>query len=96
MVLLYLEYNQTTIQDRMQMLFPVEMRLKVKTELTTLHLLTIVIVLPVVKNRIRLFRKSKQYKRKRLFYPIFFRADWFLDDLYSTVHNLLFPIKLIV
>jgi alanine racemase len=32
MVLLYFEYDEATIQNRMELLYPVEMRLKVKTE----------------------------------------------------------------
>jgi hypothetical protein len=30
MVLLYFEYDEATIQNRMELLYPVEMRLKVK------------------------------------------------------------------
>jgi alanine racemase len=45
MVLLYFEYDEATIQNRMELLYPVEMRLKVKTESIIAVLSTTVIVL---------------------------------------------------
>jgi alanine racemase len=45
MVLLYFEYDEATIQNRMELLYPVEMRLKVKTESIIAVLSMTVIVL---------------------------------------------------
>lgn len=96
MVLLYLEYNQTTIQDRMQMLFPVEMRLKVKNGINNTTLIddsyssdfqSLKIALDFLENQ-------KQYKKKTLILSDIFQSGLVLDDLYSTVSQLIVSNKI--
>jgi hypothetical protein len=45
MVLLYFEYDEATIQNRMELLYPVEMRLKVKTESITASSMTVIVLI---------------------------------------------------
>jgi hypothetical protein len=45
MVLLYFEYDEATIQNRMELLYPVEMRLKVKTESIIALSMTVIVLI---------------------------------------------------
>jgi alanine racemase len=96
MVLLYLDYNQTTIQDRMQKLFPVEMRLKVKNGINNTTLIddsyssdfqSLKIALDFLENQ-------KQYKKKTLILSDIFQSGLVLDDLYSKVSQLIVSNKI--
>jgi alanine racemase len=88
MALLYFDYDIATIQSRMLLLFPVEMRLKVKTE-------SIIVVLSmmlqfwfsVFENRID-FRKSKAIPKKDGLSDIF-QSGLSNEELYSKVSQLI-------
>ena len=96
MVLLYLNYDQTTIQERMQLLFPVEMRLKVKNGINNTTLIddsyssdfqSLKIALDFLENQ-------KQYKKKTLILSDIFQSGLVLDDLYSKVSQLIVSNKI--
>ena len=96
MVLLYLKYNQTVIQERMQLLFPVEMRLKVKNGSNNVSLIddsyssdyqSLKIALDFLENQ-------KQYKKKTLIVSDIFQSGLINEELYSKVSHLIVSNKI--
>ena len=96
MVLLYLKYNQTIIQERMQLLFPVEMRLKVKNGSNNVSLIddsyssdyqSLKIALDFLENQ-------KQYKKKTLIVSDIFQSGLINEELYSKVSHLIVSNKI--
>ena len=91
MVLLSFKYNKTTIQRRMQWLYPVEMRLKVKNGINNTTLIddsyssdfqSLKIALDFLENQ-------TQYKNKTLILSDIFQSGLSDEELYSKVSQLI-------
>ena len=96
MILLYLNYDQSIIQDRMQLLFPVEMRLKVKNgnNNTTLIDDSYSADFQSLKIALDFLENQKQYKKKTLILSDIFQSGLALDELYSKVSQLIVSNKI--
>lgn len=96
MVLLYFKYDQTVIQDRMQLLFPVEMRLKVKDGINNTTLIddSYSSDFQSLKIALDFLEHQKQYKKKTLILSDIFQSGLILDDLYSNVSQLIVSNKI--
>jgi Alr-MurF fusion protein len=90
MVLLYLKYNQSVVQTRMKLLFPVEMRLKLKNGINNTTLIddsyssdfqSLKIALDFLENQ-------KQHKNKTLILSDIFQSGLSTNDLYAKVSQL--------
>jgi alanine racemase len=68
MALLYFDYDIATIQSRMLLLFPVEMRLKVKTGINNCSLIDDSYSSDFQSLKIGFPRKSKAIPKRRLFF----------------------------
>jgi alanine racemase len=94
MALLYFDYDIATIQSRM-LLFPVEMRLKVKTESIIVVLSMIVTVLIFsLENRIG-FLESQKIPQKTVILSDIFQSGLSNEELYSKVSQLIISITLL-
>ena len=91
MVLLYLKYNQETIQSRMLLLFPLQMRLQVKNGINNTTIIddsyssdfqSLKIALDFLENQ-------KQHKSKTIILSDIFQSGLSNDDLYSRVSQLI-------
>jgi len=91
MVLLYLKYNTSVIQSRLELLYPVEMRLKVKTGIHNCTLIddsyssdfqSLKIALDFLENQ-------KQHANKTIILSDIFQSGLSNDDLYSKVSELI-------
>jgi Alr-MurF fusion protein len=91
MVLLYLEYDAETIQNRVSLLFPVEMRLKVKNGINNTTLIddsyssdfhSLKIALDFLENQ-------KQHPKKTLILSDIFESGLSDEELYSKVSQLI-------
>ena len=96
MVMLYFEYSQETIQERMQSLYPVEMRLKVKNGINTTTIIddsyssdfqSLKIALDFLENQ-------KQHKKKTLILSDIFQSGLITEELYSKVSQLIISNKI--
>ncbi|WP_293870609.1 bifunctional UDP-N-acetylmuramoyl-tripeptide:D-alanyl-D-alanine ligase/alanine racemase [Flavobacterium sp.] len=96
MVMLYFGYNQKAIQTRMAQLYPVEMRLKVKTGIYNCTLIddsyssdfqSLKIALDFLENQ-------KQHKKKTLILSDIFQSGLSNDTLYSQVSQLIISNKI--
>jgi Alr-MurF fusion protein len=96
MVLLYFEYSQETIQERMQLLYPVEMRLKVKNGINTTTIIddsyssdfqSLKIALDFLENQ-------RQHKKKTLILSDIFQSGLITEELYSKVSQLVISNKI--
>jgi alanine racemase len=95
MVLLYFEYDEATIQNRMELLYPVEMRLKVKTEsIIAVLSMTVIVLIFNLKNSIGFSRKSKKYKKKTVILSDIFQSGLPKDELYDKVADLIIAHKI--
>ena len=96
MVLLYFNYNQTIIQERMQLLFPVEMRLKVKngSNNTTLIDDSYSSDFQSLKIALDFLEHQKQYKKKTLILSDIFQSGLINEELYSKVSQLIVSNKI--
>lgn len=96
MVLLYFKYDEVTIQTRMAQLFPVEMRLKVKTgnNNTTLIDDSYSSDFQSLKIALDFLEHQKQYKKKTLILSDIFQSGLPDDDLYSKVSQLVIANKI--
>jgi alanine racemase len=96
MVLLYLRYNQEIIQQRMAMLFPVEMRLKVKNGINNTSLIddSYSSDFQSLKIALDFLESQKQYKKKTLILSDIFQSGLVLDELYSQVSHLIISNKI--
>jgi alanine racemase len=71
----YFDYDIATIQSRMLLLFPVEMRLKVKTGINNCSLIDDSYSSDFQSLKIALIsRKSSNSQKRRLFFRIYFKA----------------------
>lgn len=96
MVLLYFKYDPKTIEDRMSLLFPVEMRLKVKNGINNSMVIddsyssdyqSLKIALDFLENQ-------KHYKKKTLILSDIFQSGLSNDELYSNVSELVISNKI--
>ena len=96
MVMLLLKYDQTIIQDRMQLLFPVEMRLKVKDGINNTTLIddSYSSDFQSLKIALDFLEHQKQYKKKTLILSDIFQSGLVVEDLYSNVSQLIVSNKI--
>ncbi len=96
MLLLYFDYDQETIQERMALLYPVEMRLKVKNGINNTTLIddsyssdyqSLKIALDFLENQ-------KQHKKKTLVLSDIIQSGLITEELYSKVSQLIISNKI--
>lgn len=96
MVMLYFNYDAKTIEDRMSLLFPVEMRLKVKNGINNSTIIddsyssdyqSLKIALDFLENQ-------KHYKKKTLILSDIYQSGLSNDELYSKVSELVISNKI--
>jgi alanine racemase len=91
MVLLWLKYDEVTIQSRMAELFPVEMRLKVKNGIhnTTLIDDSYSSDFQSLKIALDFLESQKHHKRKTVIISDIFQSGMSDDELYTKVAHLI-------
>ena len=91
MVLLSFKYNKTTIQNRMQWLYPVEMRLKIKTGINNTTLIddSYSSDFQSLKIALDFLESQKQYKNKTVILSDIFQSGLSNEELYSKVAQLI-------
>ncbi|HLP65839.1 bifunctional UDP-N-acetylmuramoyl-tripeptide:D-alanyl-D-alanine ligase/alanine racemase [Flavobacterium sp.] len=96
MVMLYLGYEQNTIQDRMALLYPVEMRLKVKNGINNTTLIddSYSSDFQSLKIALDFLESQKQYKKKTLILSDIFQSGLITEELYSKVSQLIISNKI--
>jgi alanine racemase len=96
MVLLYFKYDQESIQQRMTMLYPVEMRLKVKNGINNTTLIddSYSSDFQSLKIALDFLESQKQYKKKTLILSDIFQSGLVTDELYSQVSHLIVSNKI--
>ncbi len=96
MLLLYLKYDFETIESRMQLLFPIEMRLQLKPGISNTTIIddsyssdfqSLKIALDFLENQ-------KQYKKKTIILSDIFQSGLSNDDLYAKVSQLIISNKI--
>lgn len=97
MVLLYFEYDEIVIQNRMKMLFPVEMRLKIKSGNRNTVLIDDSYSSDYQSLKIALdfLEHQKQHKKKTLILSDIFQSGLSDDELYTKVSQLIIANKII-
>ena len=96
MVLLYFNYDYKTIEDRMELLFPVEMRLKVKNGI---HNSTVIddsysSDFQSLKIALDFLESQKQHKKKTVILSDIFQSGLTNEELYSKVSQLILSNKI--
>ncbi len=96
MVLLHLEYHQETIQERMKLLYPVEMRLKVKNGINNTAIIddSYASDFQSLKIALDFLENQKQYKKKTLILSDIFQSGLPNDELYAKVSQLIVSNKI--
>jgi alanine racemase len=96
MVMLYFNYDQDVIQQRMTMLYPVEMRLKVKNGINNTTLIddSYSSDFQSLKIALDFLESQKQYKKKTLILSDIFESGLVTDELYSQVSHLIVSNKI--
>ena len=106
MVLLFLKYDHKTIESRMELLFPVEMRLKLKNGINNTTIIddsyssdfqSLKIALDFLESQTRAQEanwRSKQYKKKTLILSDIFQSGLSNEELYSKVSQLIVSNKI--
>ncbi len=96
MVLLYFNYDQDIIQQRMLQLYPVEMRLKVKngSNNTTLIDDSYSSDFQSLKIALDFLESQKQFKKKTLILSDIFQSGLVNEELYSRVSHLIVSNKI--
>ncbi|MFZ4106217.1 bifunctional UDP-N-acetylmuramoyl-tripeptide:D-alanyl-D-alanine ligase/alanine racemase [Flavobacterium sp.] len=96
MVLLYFKYDQNIIQQRMLLLYPVEMRLKVKNgnNNTTIIDDSYSSDFQSLKIALDFLENQKQFKKKTLVLSDIFQSGLVTEDLYSKVSHLIVSNKI--
>jgi Alr-MurF fusion protein len=91
MVLLSFKYDKTTIQNRMQWLYPVEMRLKVKNGINNTTLIddSYSSDFQSLKIALDFLESQKQYKNKTVILSDIFQSGLSNEKLYSKVSQLI-------
>ena len=96
MVLLHFEYSITTIENRMDLLYPVEMRLKVKNGINNTTLIddSYSSDFQSLKIALDFLESQKQHKRKTLILSDIFQSGLSNDELYARVSQLVVANKI--
>ncbi len=96
MVMLYLGYEQNTIHERMALLYPVEMRLKVKNGINNTTLIddSYSSDFQSLKIALDFLESQKQYKKKTLILSDIFQSGLITEELYSKVSHLIISNKI--
>jgi alanine racemase len=96
MVLLYYKYDQQTIQNRMQLLFPVEMRLKVKNGINNCSIIddSYSSDFQSLKIALDFLESQKQSENKTVIISDIFQSGLTKDELYSKVMDLIISNKI--
>lgn len=96
MVLLYFKYDEETIQNRMELLYPVEMRLKVKNGINNCSIIddSYSSDFQSLKIALDFLESQKQYKRKTLILSDIFQSGLSNDELYTKVSQLIVSNKI--
>ncbi len=96
MVMLYLGYEQNTIHERMALLYPVEMRLKVKNGINNTTLIddSYSSDFQSLKIALDFLESQKQYKKKTLVLSDIFQSGLITEELYSKVSHLVISNKI--
>ena len=91
MVLLHFKYDKTAIQNRMQWLYPVEMRLKIKKGINNTTLIddSYSSDFQSLKIALDFLESQKQYKNKTLILSDIFQSGLSNEELYSKVSQLI-------
>ncbi len=95
-VLLYLNYDETTIQNRMELLYPVEMRLKVKNGINNCSLIddSYSADFQSLKIALDFLESQKQSVTKTVILSDIFQSGLTNDELYSRVGQLIVANKI--
>jgi alanine racemase len=90
MALLYFDYDSTTIQSRMLLLFPVEMRLKVKNGINNCSLIddSYSSDFQSLKIALDFLESQTQFQKKTVILSDIFQSGLSNEDLYSKVSQL--------
>jgi alanine racemase len=96
MVLLYFNYDFKTIEDRMELLFPVEMRLKVKNGIHNSTLIddSYSSDFQSLKIALDFLESQKQHKKKTVILSDIFQSGLSNEELYSKVSQLILSNKI--
>ncbi len=96
MVLLHFGYSHETIEQRMALLYPVEMRLKVKNGINNTTLIddSYSSDFQSLKIALDFLESQKQYKKKTLILSDIFQSGLETDELYSRVSQLVISNKI--
>lgn len=96
MVLLHFGYNHETIENRMELLFPVEMRLKVKNGINNTTLIddSYSSDFQSLKIALDFLESQKQYKKKTVILSDIFQSGLSNEELYSKVAQLIISNKI--
>ena len=96
MVLLYFGYDYKTIENRMSLLFPVEMRLKIKTGINNTVLIddSYSSDFQSLKIALDFLESQKFHKKKTLILSDIFQSGLPTDELYSRVSQLVISNKI--
>ncbi|HOD09174.1 MAG TPA: bifunctional UDP-N-acetylmuramoyl-tripeptide:D-alanyl-D-alanine ligase/alanine racemase, partial [Flavobacterium sp.] len=96
MVMLYFGYNQKVIQTRMQLLFPVEMRLKVKNGIFNCTIIddSYSSDFQSLKIALDFLEHQKQHKKKTIILSDIFQSGLTNEELYSQVSQLIISNKI--
>ncbi|HEY4618434.1 MAG TPA: bifunctional UDP-N-acetylmuramoyl-tripeptide:D-alanyl-D-alanine ligase/alanine racemase [Flavobacterium sp.] len=91
MLLLYLKYDSATIQSRMLLLFPVEMRLKVKTGINNCSIIddSYSSDFQSLKIALDFLESQKQFQNKTVILSDIFQSGLSNEELYSKVAQLI-------
>ncbi|TDE05906.1 bifunctional UDP-N-acetylmuramoyl-tripeptide:D-alanyl-D-alanine ligase/alanine racemase [Flavobacterium sandaracinum] len=96
MVLLYFKYDINTIQNRMQLLYPVEMRLKVKNGINNCSIIddSYSSDFQSLKIALDFLESQKQYEKKTIILSDIFQSGLSKDELYTKVSQLIVSNKI--
>ena len=96
MVLLHLQYDHETIKKRMKLLYPVEMRLKVKNGINNTAIIddSYASDFQSLKIALDFLENQKQYKKKTLILSDIFQSGLPDEELYSKVSQLIVSNKI--
>lgn len=96
MVLLYFEYDEATIQNRMELLYPVEMRLKVKNGTNNCSIIddSYSSDFQSLKIALDFLESQKQYKKKTVILSDIFQSGLPKEELYDKVADLIIAHKI--
>ena len=96
MVLLYFKYDEKTIQNRMELLYPVEMRLKVKNGINNCSIIddSYSSDFQSLKIALDFLESQKQFKKKTVILSDIFQSGLSNEELYMKVSQLIVSNKI--